>query len=101
MDRIGFGRGDTQPGRRAVARRCGSLTGRLRTVEELASVGEVAGGKIAANLHSGSASRATPTGRVAVGVRARLRSLQRDAVSLADQRQTNQPGAERQETKAD
>jgi len=53
---------DTLPRRRAVARRRANLAGRLRAVEELASLSEFAGGEVDANLHRRSAPWAIPTG---------------------------------------
>jgi hypothetical protein len=55
------GRG-TLPRRRAVARRHANLVGRLRAVEELASIGEFPGGEVGTDLHRRSAVWAVPTG---------------------------------------
>jgi hypothetical protein len=57
-----FAARETRPRRRAVARRRANLVGRLRAVEELASIGKFAGGEVGADLHRGSAPWAVPTG---------------------------------------
>jgi len=80
------------------ARRRASLFVIQRTVEELASIGEFAGGEVGADLHRGSAPWAVPTGRGGSGLWTHLLRLRGDREQLSAKRQISCPVASRQET---